>query len=623
LKPFGENHPNVATSYNNIGSAYVWKGEYEKAIEYYSKALTLLKKGNSRQETIWGAKYLGRVCLEIKNYPLAASSFEDAVSVIENARHTMGAGKTDFMSRNIDAYYYLLKTRALMNDPEKTFAVAEAMRSRGFLDRLSLSAALSVPGIAAADRQSLLALNDSIETLSAQRAREIQKPEKEQNRDTLVALGNELDAKEKAFAALDASLMKNDKYAQMRKPKIASLADARKLCGKDKAIIEYVIWEGDEKEKQSYALVITSAGMKTVPLDPAFAYSDSVSAYRDAILSGNAESGDNLSAVLYEKLISPVEKDLEGISQTVIVPDGALAFLPFDSLRKDASSPYLCEKTALSLQSSVSVMMMVHNRDYSAETRLPLLAFGGAAYDPSAKGDDRGGRKRGIAVKEKSEKLREYEASLGVRAYYDAQEMTWPNLPGTKAEVETISSDVFKGEGTTLVTGKNVTEEAVKSFSTRNKLKGYKAVHLACHGYYNPVVPGFSSVIFSEAASKTQAKEDGYLTVEETALLDLNADMVVLSACETGIGKVVKGDGIVGLTRALNVAGANSVGVTLWTVDDNATRLFMVSVYRKMKEQKISFARAAYLTKIDFLKKRTGEDYSSPYFWSPFVVYGE
>src|SRR5208283_5627419 len=104
----------------------------------------------------------------------------------------------------------------------------------------------------------------------------------------------------------------------------------------------------------------------------------------------------------------------------------------------------------------------------------------------------------------------------------------------------------------------------------------------------------YSAVVLSEVSGALQGKsaEDGYLTVEEVALLRLKADMVELSACETGLGKVVLGDGVIGLTRAFLVAGANRVGATLWVVDDLATKDFMVRVYGLVEKEGIDYAEA-------------------------------
>jgi CHAT domain-containing protein len=92
-----------------------------------------------------------------------------------------------------------------------------------------------------------------------------------------------------------------------------------------------------------------------------------------------------------------------------------------------------------------------------------------------------------------------------------------------------------------------------------------------------------------------------------------------MSACETGLGKIVRGDGVVGLTRALLVAGSNRVGVTLWSVADDATSQFMLQVYKKVVKEKKSFKQAYHETKLEFIRSN---NFSSPYFWSPFVLYG-
>jgi len=111
---------------------------------------------------------------------------------------------------------------------------------------------------------------------------------------------------------------------------------------------------------------------------------------------------------------------------------------------------------------------------------------------------------------------------------------------------------------------------------------------------------------------------DGYLTVPEIAKLTLNADFVNLSACETGLGKVMNGEGVMGLTQGFLTAGANGLSVTLWQVNDRSTEDFMKGVYAKVKEKNLSFAEAFTLQKREFIQG----NYSAPFFWAPFIYYG-
>jgi CHAT domain-containing protein len=628
IKVFGNNHPDVATSCNNIAAAYVYKKDYPKAISYFGRALALFRNYDERQNTIVCSYNIGLLYLKLKDYSKARDAFDSAIGVVEKARRETGSGKSEFMSRNIRAYYYSLSTSAIMNNIADAFSRSESMRSRGFLDRLSLNAALSAEGVSQADREKLLSLNDSIETLSAGRSDEIQKPSGRQNRDRLLSISKELDEKEKEFNSIDSRLMQNEKYRNLRKPKIATLADAREICGENRAILEYVIWEETDKNniaydtKQSYCIIITKAGAKIVKLDGMFDYTGNIMKYRESVIDEKKSSDRaKLGPVLYEKLIAPVEAELKGISNIVIVPDGALAFLPFDSLRKEKAGLYLCERYNISLSPSVSVMMMVRGRKYDA-SRNAMIAFGGAVYSNES-GVSRGRRafRRGNDVSILSKEYYAGKVSIdGLKGYYLNLGLKWDNLPGTADEVDSINSRVFGKKGTRIIKGKDVTEEKIKELSAQNKLKGYRAIHFATHGYYDQDFPSFSAVVFSDVSKGIKTKEDGYLSVEEAALLKLEADILNLSACETGLGRIVSGDGVIGLTRAFQVAGANSVGVTLWQVADDATRDFMIGVYTKKEKKGMSFGKAFNETKREFIKSK---EFREPYFWSPFVLYGE
>ncbi len=221
--------------------------------------------------------------------------------------------KAEFTARNISLFYLSLQASAAMNDMPGVFDAAEAMQARGFLDRLSLSAALSAEGVSADARAKMLALNDELDSLASQRSAEIQKPESQQDKERLLSIVNDLQAKEKEFADLDQSLMSNNRYKEMRKPSLASLQEAQQMITDDQAILEYVLWD-QEKEQQAWCLVIRKSGAELVKLDEGFDYSKAVTEYRDAILNGRSDR-ESLGAQLYEKLIAAVEGKLSGVGE--------------------------------------------------------------------------------------------------------------------------------------------------------------------------------------------------------------------------------------------------------------------------------------------------------------------
>ena len=192
----------------------------------------------------------------------------------------------------------------------------------------------------------------------------------------------------------------------------------------------------------------------------------------------------------------------------------------------------------------------------------------------------------------------------------------------------------------------DVTESRVKALSDSGELARYKVIHFATHGLAVPEFPELSALVLSQL-KKGNAGEDGYLRMGEIAQLKLQADFVNLSACETGLGKVYGGEGIVGLTQSFLISGANGVSASLWTVNDRSTMIFMVGVYQLVNEKGMSFAKAmtemkrafirgeittdSYDSKTGKIKFSTSEpkptkakfqSYSNPFYWAPFVYYG-
>ena len=173
------------------------------------------------------------------------------------------------------------------------------------------------------------------------------------------------------------------------------------------------------------------------------------------------------------------------------------------------------------------------------------------------------------------------------------------------------------------------------------ELSQYKVLHFATHGMTVPAFPELSAIVLSQF-KEGQGSEDGYLRMGEIAKLKLNADFVNLSACETGLGKIYGGEGIVGLTQSFLLAGAKGISASLWNVSDRSTAMFMVGVYQLVEQKGMSYSRAINEMKRAFIKAQVSMDtfessrdiqvtkagearsgkLSHPYYWAPFVYYG-
>jgi CHAT domain-containing protein len=178
----------------------------------------------------------------------------------------------------------------------------------------------------------------------------------------------------------------------------------------------------------------------------------------------------------------------------------------------------------------------------------------------------------------------------------------------------TTIAKLYKSEEVASYFGTAATEEAVKG---NKHLNTARRIHFATHGLISEQQPQYSGLVLT---LDDDPAEDGLLQVYEIFNLRLNADLVVLSACRTGLGKEVKGEGVIGLTRAFMYAGARSVVVSLWRVADRPTADFMARFYRRLDQDR-NKAEALRQAKLEMIQ--AGGRFSHPLFWAPFILTGE
>ena len=620
-------NPKSYSPFQGRGEAYFKKNMASQAISDYKKTIELAEKSSNMLDTfLLSWEFAGYL---YKNYPylnntingnsndkqlaaIACEAVGKSIERAEKARSSLGSRGTGIMAEQLFQYYVGVDLEATFGTAEKAFGYSEALRSRGFLEQMGIEAALNLPGIPQSDVKEVRRLLASIESLQHLQSKLNPQVDAEQYSDA----GIELTKTEAALQTLENKIAKRfPRYAELRSPKTATIAQAKSFAGKDRVILEYVIWDSsvefkaptsvvsisDYQERptvNSYCLVITNKGVTAVRLDPAYDYAVAINNLRNGIISQSSiallEKDRN---GLFNALIKPVLPHIPAnIKELIIVPDSNLGHLPFDVLRENSGSADLGEKYRISLSPSISVSVLAAK--LNIKQNLPVMAFGGALY--SSKGTSVGRGQRGFAV------------AAGT------QELSWYDLPGTETEVKNLQKLVDSSKDMQAVLGKNASEAQIKRLSARGELAKYPILHFACHGYFNENDQGRSGIVLSEVSDLIYTGEDGYLTIPEIVLLNLKAKMVLLSACETGLSTVKRGDGMVGMARAFLVSGAKNVGVSLWSIDDEATTALMTSVYSKVLKEKKSFKEAYYLAKKEF---RSDSKWSHPFYWAAFTMY--
>jgi CHAT domain-containing protein len=324
---------------------------------------------------------------------------------------------------------------------------------------------------------------------------------------------------------------------------------------------------------------------------------------------------------LYQAAFEPAAS-VVAEKRLLVVADGALNYIPFEALLKStegsdyASLNYLVKTNEIVYAPSASVVAAIRQQQGNRSDGKNFLLVADPVFnagDPRAKGAAASstggtGEARGLGLESAVEDVAGEAATTA-----NGKGLQLARLAGTRAEAEQIAQLVKKSGGQTdLWLDLKANEDDVKA----RDLQGYRVIHLATHGLLNADRPQFTGVVLSLVGNKNN---DGFLRTDEVFNMNLNAHLVMLSACETGLGKEKRGEGVIGLTRAFMYAGSPTVGVSLWSVADRSTAELMTDFYRRLLVPSAPTAamREAQLAMI------SGKKYSAPFYWAPFVLVGD
>jgi len=325
---------------------------------------------------------------------------------------------------------------------------------------------------------------------------------------------------------------------------------------------------------------------------------------------------------LYQQLFPNTPLIDRQIEKLYIVPDGSLATLPFESLLTENFTgdinanneyPYLIKKYNISYSYSANLFYLTFSKEASSTIEITKL-IDWLAFAPVF--DNRSEQSMVMFSQELQRQLSglKTDSMMINRSMFNGNYIK--PLPATETETEAIfelyDDNNLKAK---VLLHNNANEKSIKS----GELEQYKVLHFATHGFVNSERPELSGLLL---AQDTTGGEDGVLYSGEIYNLKLNADLVVLSACETGLGKIQKGEGIIGLTRALLYAGAKNILVSLWQVNDKSTSELMVDFYKNSLANKgqLSYSEALRNAKLKMISEGR---YAHPFFWSPFILIGK
>ena len=594
-------------SSNNLGLLHLRFNEFQQALTAFRKTLAI-DPSTMSPRIVWQAHSgLADTYVQLGQLDQAREHYQQAIEVMENVRARVGgeAEKVGFFQDKIEVFK---KQVAVLLDPRlkgvatdraaEAFNYAERARARAFFDLLTEAKVDVEQNVTPDLLKRKEELQRRISQLTAQLIKERSQEPARQDKTKIAELDKSLSQADGELSDWLRELRsRNPRYAALKYPQPATLAATQRLLGSDTVLLSYSL-----AEPTSFLFAVSGDDFQVKRLPAEKTLRESVQKLLVAITDKNNPAPAEYrrhAQHLTQQLLQPVSRMLTGKKSLVIVPDGSLHRLPFEALFLPGSTvargdfrqlPYLIRRFAVSYAPSASVLAELQNE--SRETAVKgFIAFGDPLY------------KQPVADTNAS----------ALRATVTAGRINLQPLPYSREEVSAIAQ-LFADDQRELFLGEAASEENVK---TPERLSRYRMVHFSTHGYVNETRPRFSGLLLSQPQSSSGV-EDGLLSAYEIFNLKLKADLVVLSACETGLGKEVRGEGLMSLMRAFIYAGTPSVVVSLWKVTDESSADLMVRFYRHLKKGGVSKSEALRQAQLE-----TINDNGFPFFWAPFILVGK
>lgn len=596
----------IASTLASIGRLHLIEGSYDKAIDSAKRSANQASEiGNP--ELFWQASLLaGKAYRALSQLDKARQSFNDAITTIEKVRAQVAGSEKDrshFFSGKIEPYYAMVDLLVEQNKIAEALAYAERAKSRALLDVLRSGKLNVTKAMSREEEENERRLSEKLVSLNAQIYHERMRQSPNQAR-----LG-ELDARlQKARLEYDA--FQTTLYgthpelkAQRGEMQPLSLSDAIQLMPDARmAILEFVVLDdkthlfvltrehgnqktGSSDNKLTHTLVSYPLNIKRQQLDSLVADFHKRLGERNLDFRGSARK-------LYDLLLKPAEKQLQGKTTLCIVPDSVLWELPFQALQPN-DDRYLIERHAVFYAPSLTVLKemdrLLKKRSVATRPLPALLAFGNPALNP--------------------------ETVAQVTSVHRGE--NFGPLPEAEVEVKTLNL-LYGPAQCKVYIGAEAKEGTIKA-----EMGKYRALHFATHGILDNKNPMYSQLLLS--LSGGNESDDGLLEAWEIAKLELLADMAVLSACDTARGRVEAGEGLIGMSWAFFVAGCPTTIVSQWKVSSASTTQLMKEFHRNLLSQNrgkkvaASKANALRLAALSLLKDK---QYGHPYYWAPFVIIG-
>lgn len=644
----------------HLGKAHTLSGELQKGAEDYAHALSIFQALNDRLGEARARQSIAEVERTRGNFTLARSHIEAAISLIEALRTQVLSQqlRTSFFASRQDAYEFQidLLMRMHLQDPSKGYdaaalQISERARARGLIEMLSEFGVDVRQGV---DPALLERERNLSQSLNAKAARLIGLLGQQNRQEQAATLKKEVNLLEADYQQVLGDIrQRSPHYAAITQPQPLGLREIQQLLDSDTLLLEYslgaehsYLWAVTQNSLQSFQLPgrehVERMARQLYELITARSFrkkGESAQQKRERISQADLQALE-VAEKLSRVVLGPLTSELSG-KRLVVVADGALQYIPFamlpipngnQRLRVADSSPpvvtngelpgidnyqpLIVQHEIISLPSAST--LAVQRKELAGRKMAPnnIALFADPVFDSTdARVKSKTKRTEGPTPSkvEDSAETRTLEHLTEQAADMQGQ-MRILRLPYTRQEAQRILAVAPE-----TVNLRAFDFKANLATALGGGLHKYRYIHFATHGYIDSEKPGLSAIVLSLVNERGEP-QDGFLKSQEIYNLNLTAELVVLSACETGLGKEIKGEGLVGLTRGFMYAGAARIIVSMWNVSDKGTADLMSRLYKGMLKDGQRPAAALRTAQLELWKQK---QWRSPYYWAAFVQQGE
>lgn len=564
----------------NLGFVHVALGEPATAVRFYQRALAWFTAAADPAGEAGALFGFAQARRQQGEWTAARDAIEGALERIESLRTepasselraTYFASKQQYFAFYIDLLMELHRIEPAAAHDARAFEASERLRARSLLEDLAAAGEPRNQDALAAEEAELSRRLQALEMrrleLAAERREGVERE-----------LRQVLDRHRRVRAALRGSTVPREAVSRARPLRLEEVQ--RRVLDRETLLLEYFLGE-----ERSFLWVVTPTSLESFQLPGRAAIEAAVRRASELLPESHRRTAQARAEIALEDLsrllLAPVEDRLAG-QRLLVVADGVLHYLPFAAL------PVPARETGAGL-----VPLVVDHEI----VMLPSASTAAVLRDRHA------GRPKAPAT----------VVVLADPVFGSSPEGRFPRLPSSRLEAKAILDLVPAGQGKGMLGFEASREKALSG-----GLAGYRYVHFATHGILDTTYPELSGLLLS-LVDRQGRPVNGFLRAHEIADLRLAADLVVLSACRTALGKEIRGEGLVGLTRAFLDAGADGVLVSLWQVEDRATAELMRRLYEGMIREGMPPAAALRQAQVSLWR---GRDWQAPYYWAGFTLQG-